>query len=91
MSLKQRYNFQPSNCKLVEIGEKRVAFMSANIFDAEFYLAVNPDLAAAGLTTEKQLYRHLLTFGLQEGRRFSPLVGLKQKSSSNEAQSLFKS
>jgi FG-GAP repeat len=51
--------------------------MSAALFDAAYYSAVNPDLAAAGLKTETQLSAHFENFGLNEGRAFSPLVNLK--------------
>ena len=44
--------------------------------DLKFYGDRNPDLAAAGLTTNKQLYEHLQNFGVAEGRQFSPVVDL---------------
>ena len=47
--------------------------MSANLFDANFYRAVNPDLAGF---SDEQAREHLLAFGLNEGRRFSPYVDL---------------
>ena len=47
--------------------------MSANLFDANFYRAVNPDLAGF---SDEQARQHLLAFGLNEGRRFSPYVDL---------------
>jgi len=50
--------------------------MSVKLFIATFYAAANPDLEAAGLTTERQLFRHFQRFGLREGRRFYPLVAL---------------
>lgn len=42
--------------------------------DLNLYGANNPDLAAAGLTSQRQLYEHLQTFGLAEGRRQFSLV-----------------
>ena len=39
--------------------------------DLDIYRESNPDLAAAGLTTNRQLYEHLINFGIEEGRRFS--------------------
>lgn len=39
--------------------------------DLGIYRENNPDLAAAGLTTNRQLYEHLINFGVEEGRRFS--------------------
>ncbi|GAB4306700.1 MAG: hypothetical protein Fur0025_48660 [Oscillatoriaceae cyanobacterium] len=39
--------------------------------DLDIYRESNPDLAAAGLTTNRQLYEHLINFGVEEGRRFS--------------------
>ncbi len=39
--------------------------------DLAIYRESSPDLAAAGLTTNRQLYEHLINFGLEEGRRFS--------------------
>lgn len=40
------------------------------IFDRDFYLAANPDVAAAGFNDE-QLLNHFLNQGIDEGRRFS--------------------
>ncbi|MFB2838861.1 hypothetical protein [Floridanema evergladense] len=57
--------------------------MSVKLFDAGFYAGGNPDLIAAGLTTEKQLFNHFQEFGLNEGRGFSPLVDLKFYQSNN--------
>lgn len=57
--------------------------MSVKLFDAGFYAGGNPDLIAAGLTTEKQLFNHFQKFGLNEGRGFSPLVDLKFYQSNN--------
>ena len=57
--------------------------MSVNLFNANFYRAANPDLAAAGLTTDGQLLSHLQTSGLDEGRAFSPFVNLNFYRSSN--------
>lgn len=51
--------------------------MAANLFDANYYQLVNPDLAAAGLTTKEQLFSHFLNAGINEGRAFSPLIDLK--------------
>ncbi|MBW4496571.1 MAG: hypothetical protein KME26_26535 [Oscillatoria princeps RMCB-10] len=39
--------------------------------DFNVYRSSNPDLAAAGLTTNRQLYDHLLNLGVAEGRQFS--------------------
>ncbi|WP_199248115.1 hypothetical protein [[Phormidium] sp. ETS-05] len=39
--------------------------------DLDIYRENSPDLAAAGLTTNRQLYEHLINFGIEEGRRFS--------------------
>ncbi len=57
--------------------------MTVSVFDAAFYSAANPDLAKAGLTTNTQLLNHFNTYGLNEGRTFSPLVDLKLYASSN--------
>jgi hypothetical protein len=48
--------------------------MAVNLFDANFYRSVNPDLA--GLN-DAQALNHLLAFGLNEGRTFSPIVDMK--------------
>ncbi|MBW4486217.1 MAG: hypothetical protein KME12_00335 [Trichocoleus desertorum ATA4-8-CV12] len=48
--------------------------MPAKLFDANFYRALNPDLA--GLTDE-QASSHFFTYGLSEGRMFSPFVNLQ--------------
>ena len=55
----------------------------SNLFDANFYSAANPDLAAAGLTTNAQLLSHFQAYGLNEGRAFSPLVDLNFYRASN--------
>ncbi len=41
--------------------------------DLNTYRANNPDLGAAGLTTNQQLYDHLSAIGAAEGRTFSPV------------------
>lgn len=41
------------------------------IVDLKVYRENNPDLVAAGLTTNRQLYDHLSAVGVAEGRRFS--------------------
>ena len=50
--------------------------MSLELFDASYYLAANPDLAAVGIATPDRLRRHFQTSGLEEGRAFSPFVNL---------------
>ncbi|GET42298.1 hypothetical protein [Microseira wollei] len=57
--------------------------MVANLFDANFYRLANPDLAAAGVTTDAQLRDHFLRFGADEGRRFSPFINLGYYRTSN--------
>ncbi|MGL5196098.1 MAG: hypothetical protein ACRC8Y_21125 [Chroococcales cyanobacterium] len=47
--------------------------MALNLLDADFYRAVNPDLR--GLNNQQAL-EHLVNFGLNEGRLFSPVVDL---------------
>ncbi len=47
--------------------------MAVNLFDANYYRANNPDLA--GLS-DAQALQHLLAFGLNERRAFSPYVDL---------------
>jgi hypothetical protein len=41
------------------------------VFNATFYAARYPDLAAAGLVTPAQLAAHWVNFGLREGRQGS--------------------
>ncbi len=41
------------------------------VVDLDFYRRKNPGLAAAGLTTRRQLYDHLSNFGVRENRPFS--------------------
>jgi hypothetical protein len=48
----------------------------SSLVDLNFYRASNPDLAAAGITTNTQLLDHLQTQGIAEGRSFSPIVDL---------------
>lgn len=57
--------------------------MAVNLFNANFYRAANPDLAAVGLTTDALLSSHFQTNGLDEGRAFSPFVNLDFYRSSN--------
>ncbi|MBD2545582.1 MULTISPECIES: PPC domain-containing protein [Planktothricoides] len=54
--------------------------MAVNLFDANFYRSVNPDLA--GLN-DAQAYQHLISFGLNEGRTFSLYVDLNTYRVSN--------
>jgi FG-GAP repeat len=51
--------------------------MSVNLFDVNYYRAVNPDLTVAGLRTNEQFTSHFENFGINEGRPFSPFVDLK--------------
>lgn len=48
----------------------------SRIVNLEIYRANNPDLAAAGLTTNRQLFDHLQEFGVKEGRKFSDVLDL---------------
>ncbi|MGI2909130.1 proprotein convertase P-domain-containing protein [Tolypothrix sp. VBCCA 56010] len=57
--------------------------MTINLFDANFYRASNPDLTAAGLTTDAQLFQHFQNFGLNEGRSFSLFANLSLYRASN--------
>ena len=41
------------------------------VVDLDLYAAANPDLAAAGLTTQRQLFDHLAIAGVAENRTFS--------------------
>lgn len=41
------------------------------VFNATFYAANNPDLGAAGLKTEDQLFNHFVNSGMSEGRQGS--------------------
>jgi hypothetical protein len=57
--------------------------MAVNLFDANTYASLNPDLAAAGLTTPQQLENHFRTTGINEGRLVSPFVNLRYYARSN--------
>ncbi len=57
--------------------------MSVNLFDANFYRSVNPDLVTAGLKTHAQLLSHFQTYGLNEGREFSAFANLNFYRASN--------
>lgn len=48
----------------------------SRIVNLDIYRANNPDLAAAGLTTNRQLFDHLQEFGVKEGRKFSEILAL---------------
>ncbi|MCL1465484.1 PPC domain-containing protein [Argonema galeatum] len=50
--------------------------MATNLFDANFYRALNPDLARAGITTDDQLRQHFVNAGANEGRQFSRFADL---------------
>lgn len=54
--------------------------MSVNLFDANFYRAANPDLA---ILNDTQALSHFQTYGLEEGRNFSPLVDFNFYRASN--------
>jgi hypothetical protein len=54
--------------------------MAVNLFDANFYRAANLDLAALD---DGQLKSHFFKHGLNEGRRFNPLVDLSYYRASN--------
>jgi len=57
--------------------------MKFNLFDAAYYRAVNPDLVAAGLKTDRQLFAHFKNFGINQRRALSPFVNLKYYRESN--------
>lgn len=57
--------------------------MAIDLFDAQYYAAENPDLAAAGIKTEAKLREHFQRYGLLEGRKFSPWVDLNYYRNSN--------
>ncbi len=57
--------------------------MSVNLFNTNFYRAANGDLGAAGLRTDAQFLSHFQTYGLNEGRLFSPFANLNFYRSSN--------
>ncbi len=50
--------------------------MATNLFDANFYRALYPDLARAGITTDDQLRQHFINAGANEGRQFSRFADL---------------
>jgi len=50
--------------------------MTVTLFDPNYYRAVNPDLATAGVVSDTQLVEHFVNIGANEGRRFSPFVNL---------------
>jgi hypothetical protein len=50
-------------------------FVGLGSFDYTYYLAVNPDLADAGITTPAQAYQHYLQYGASEGRRAQSTSG----------------
>lgn len=54
--------------------------MAVNLFDANYYRAANADLANFN---DQQAASHFQTYGLNEGRAFSPLVNLNVYRSSN--------
>jgi hypothetical protein len=59
--------------------EDRQPFVNfPNIANGQFvpatYAAANPDLAAAGITSNEALYQHFVTFGQFEGRSGAPTV-----------------
>ncbi|MFB2921911.1 MULTISPECIES: M10 family metallopeptidase C-terminal domain-containing protein [Aerosakkonema] len=54
--------------------------MPVQLFDVNYYRAVNPDLANLNDT---QAFSHFQNYGLNEGRQFSPLVNLNFYRSNN--------
>ena len=48
----------------------------SRIVNLDVYRANNPDLAVAGLTTNRELFEHLQEFGVQERRIFSEILDL---------------
>jgi len=56
--------------------------MAVNLFNANAYSSLYPDLAAAGLTTPQQLESHFRNTGINEGRLPTPFVNLKYYASS---------
>lgn len=50
--------------------------MATNLFDANLYRSLYPDLARAGVTTDDQLRQHFLVAGINEGRQFSNYLDL---------------
>jgi hypothetical protein len=54
--------------------------MAVNLFDANFYRSVNPDLASFN---DAQAYQHLISAGLNEGRKFSLYVDLNTYRANN--------
>jgi hypothetical protein len=46
-----------------------VLLLNPAVFDWQYYLANNPDLGAAGITTQAQAKQHWLAYGINEGRR----------------------
>lgn len=50
--------------------------ISNKFIDLEFYAAANPELGAAGVDTPEELLSHLQSFGVMEGRTFSPFADL---------------
>ncbi len=55
----------------------------AGAFDAGYYAANNPDLAAAFGNNEEKLLNHYLTYGLPEGRIASPVFDINYYKTSN--------
>ncbi len=48
----------------------------SRIVNLDIYRANHPDLAAAGLTTNRQIFEHLQEFGVKERRKFSAVLDL---------------
>jgi uncharacterized repeat protein (TIGR02059 family) len=51
-------------------------FVSLLEFDYTYYITANPDLVAAGITTQKQAYEHYIVHGSTEGRSAKSTAGL---------------
>jgi hypothetical protein len=71
----------------VEAVRKRVLVLTGLRFDATAYLALNPDLTAAGITTEPQALFHFCTHGFDEGRRYesTSVIGVRAHQDNPEA------
>ena len=53
-------------------GQGPAAAVADPDFDAAYYAHRYPDLLAAGLRTQEQLYQHWITYGKAEGRVGKP-------------------
>lgn len=70
---------QSDNTKTIIIGNKKFAPLTLkDLFDANYYLMLYPELRAVYGDNAELLYQHFVKYGLSEGRKCSPYLDLSK-------------